>query len=149
MKQRWKDRIESSLFLQDSSIGIKVTKNLWLRSVLQAIPYIGLLLDNLLMEKGVRYQEARIEKFLSELAEDIERPKGLHPIAEELESEDAYFLLLRTVDQVRREKSKSITTYYRNLLLSYSIYGRADGLSSIDVVPEMYLRALDVFTEKL
>ncbi len=129
------------------SISIKIKDNLWIRSMLQGIPYIGPLLDNLVTHKGYKYQQERIEKFMNEIAQDIDALQGQHPIIEMIKTtDDAYFMFMEVIDRVRRTKRKEKTEYYKNLFLSYMHWRTRDTTTNLEVFPEVFLRMLDRYT---
>jgi len=129
-----------------ASINIKIKDNIWIRSVLQGIPYIGPLIDNLVTGPGYKYQQERIERFMREVSEDLEILQGQHPIVEMLKSEDGYFIFMEVIDRVRRTKKKEKTKYYKNLFLSYMYWRSRDGTNNLDIFPEVFLRILDKYT---
>jgi len=87
-----------------------------LRSLIQAIPYLGGSLDMLLSGRGANYQYRRIEDFIRELQQRLTGLERTLTIDDVQPSEPLYDYIMRVFDGVRRSRSSEKRGHFANLV---------------------------------
>lgn len=119
--------------------------NVWLKSVIQAIPYVGSLLDNMLSRDYLEAQQKRLQEFFDVIEKILSSLEGQHPIAQWLNTEEGYFAFVNILDKVRREYHRSKVVYYGNIFSSYAFF-RGHKNKPAPFLPERYIAMIERYS---
>ena len=119
--------------------------NMWLKSAIQAIPYVGPLIDNMLARDYVEAQQKRFQEFFDVLEKIINTFEGQHPIVQWLNTEEGYFSFVNILDKVRREYHRSKVGYYGNIYSSYAFF-RGHKNEPAPFLPERYIDLIEKYS---
>ena len=97
---------------------LRYSENLELRTAVQLIPYIGGALDMIISAEGIRIQKERVENFLNELKEGMNKLSEEKIDKEFLESEEFFSLFQMTIEKVIRNYEKQKIGYFRNIFVN-------------------------------
>ncbi|MCP4603319.1 MAG: hypothetical protein GY847_22850 [Proteobacteria bacterium] len=115
-----------------------------LRSLVQAIPYLGPLIDNAMAIPQSKRERNNQWKFLEGLAEEVEELKDFLPMANK---QPKYSILPKILDRIGKEDDESKGLYYRHLYLSIDLYRTKNGDSPLDIWPKHYLKIIDQYSK--
>lgn len=91
--------------------------NLYIRALVQSVPYVGGALDTLLGGPGERWRLERLEHFISTLGQNIKSRIGeSEPSLDSVEKEPLFDLVDYTLEQVVKTRSKKKREYFSALL---------------------------------
>jgi hypothetical protein len=114
------------------------------RSLVQAIPYLGPLIDNAITIPQSKRERNNLEKFLEELAKDVEQLKGIPPMAK---VQPKHSILPNILDRIGKEDDESKGLYYRHLYFSIDLYRTRSGDSSLDIWPRHFLKIIEQYSK--
>ena len=120
--------------------------SLWFRSLIQAVPYIGPLIDNILTAPQSQREKANIDAFLKTLSDDIAVLKKSGRLQHAKVNEQQPFILQSVIDAVRNENNLDKIAYYQHIFYNYELYRSLDGSEPIDVFPQHFLKIVNEYT---
>lgn len=118
--------------------------SVFFRSLVQAIPYLGPLIDNAITIPQSKRERQNQEKFLKGLAKDVEQLKDFLPTGK---VQPKYSILPRILDRIGKEDDESKGLYYRHLYFSIDLYKTRSGDSPIDVWPRHFLNIIEQYSK--
>jgi hypothetical protein len=118
--------------------------SVFLRSLVQAIPYLGPLIDNAMAMPQSKRERNNQERFLEGLAKDVEQLKDSLPKAK---IQPKYSILPKILDRIGKEDDESKSLYYRHLYLNIDLYRTKSGDSSLDIWPRHFLTIIEHYSK--
>lgn len=121
--------------------------NTVLRATVQAIPYVGGPLDTLLAGKGAKVQSERLEHFLSELSQRLERVESVP----EIDEQALYDLSIDAMEKSIRTRLAEKRALYANVIARHVIQRRAidESEMALRIIAELDLIHLEILREAL
>jgi hypothetical protein len=116
----------------------KYCDNVWIRSIVQVIPYFGPLIDNALTIPLSVQEQANLDRFLKEMADEVKQISKFQSAILYATKHSEASLLPSILTDVKGEKDERKLKYYRNLLWSTEFFKTRDATKSLEVFPNHF-----------
>ena len=130
-----------------SNLSTKYSGHVWLRSLVQAVPYFGPLIDNAIAIPSSRKETENLYAFLKQVHLHIDELKVFRNTVYDLDNsvaEKSIFPEILTGVKQARDPRK--LTYYRNILWAYDFFRTQDAVKALDVFPEQFLQMIRTYS---
>lgn len=122
-------------------------QNISLRALIQLIPHIGGALDVMLSSKSIEYQRTRLEEFMRQTKEALERLDGEKIDKDFLESEEFEHLFIAAVNAVIRSYEREKITLFRNIFVNSILLGNSEEYykeKHLDVIADLSATHIEI-----
>jgi hypothetical protein len=130
-----------------SDLSAKYSDNVWLRSIVQAVPYLGPLIDNAVSIPSSSREKKNLYEFLEQVHQLVQGLKKFQNKVYDLDDNVADGSIFPDIlNGVRQSRDPRKLTYYRNMFWAYEFFRTRDYSKALDVFPEHFLKMIQNYS---
>jgi len=130
-----------------SDLSKKYSDSVWLRSVVQTVPYLGPLIDNAIAVPCSSREKQNLYEFLNLVHQKLQNIKQfqnrVYDVDDKMTNDSIFPDILNGIKASRDPRK---LTYYRNIFWAYDFFRTRDRSKALDVFPEHFIKMIQSYS---